>query len=72
MKVTCSECSLVATITPTARDKFSTEFPNDFAAECLVLRERLAAKERLKGSELECPYLDKAIGIALDAWRRRP
>jgi ribose 1,5-bisphosphokinase PhnN len=69
MRATCGTCGLSATITPTARDKFTTTLPNLFAAKCPVLAEKLREKGRLDGSELDCPNLNSAVGLALQSWR---
>ena len=74
MRATCGTCGLSATITLTARDEFTTDLPNLFAAKCPVLAKKLKKKRRLDGAELDCPNLNSALGLAIQSWQndRRP
>jgi hypothetical protein len=69
MIVICPKCGLIATITLTGRDRYSTQLPEKFVGICLDVQARLKEKGKLEDTEMDCPHLGRASSIVADEWR---
>jgi hypothetical protein len=67
----CSKCSVTAAITVSGHDRYSTSPPSGFSNKCPVLAAKLKEKGRLDASEIDCPHLSEAAGLAFHEWRVR-
>jgi hypothetical protein len=63
MLVECPTCGLTATVTPTARDTYTTRYNEAFVG-CPVFGERLQRAGTLKGADICCPEIDDAAARA--------
>jgi hypothetical protein len=67
----CGKCGLRTNYTPTGKNRFTLDMPRELSVVCPVVSERMKAKDRLSGDELDCEHLSRSASAAFSEWKRK-